>query len=54
MQRYSMMKEIFVYIVGMKLKKQHYDKKYNNIYCNISCWKSMIVEELEDTYSGGL
>jgi hypothetical protein len=26
MQRYSMMKEIFVYIVGMKLKKQHYDK----------------------------
>jgi hypothetical protein len=23
MQRYSMMKEIFVYVVGMKLKKHH-------------------------------
>jgi hypothetical protein len=29
-QRYSMMKEIFVYIVGMKLKKQ-YKKNANNI-----------------------
>ena len=48
-QRYSMMKEIFVYIVGMKLKKQ-YKKNVNNIK-KISYWNQRILEgSFDDRY----